>query len=746
MTRILIRCDASLMIGSGHVMRCRTLARELRRGGAAATFLCRRQPGDLINLLEPEFAVLALPEQTLAACDGLDGRDLYTSWLGCTQDQDAAQCLEVLANAGINSASWIVADHYGLDARWEAQMLAGLSGEDAAPKLLVIDDLADRTHQADLLLDQNFFGEATHQRYQDLVPPQCCQFLGPDYALLGPEYAQLHPLVPPRTELLRVLVFFGGVDPDNLSGRALEALLDPALVDLAVDVVLGLHSPHRQEVAELVARRPNTTLHGPLPSLAGLIARADLAIGAGGATTWERACLRLPSLVVAIAANQLPFSEALDQAGHLLLLGDGASVTAEQIRSALLRLLIKPKPEKAATALTDGWGAPRIAMAMLGPQGAISLRPAIAADEALLLHWANEPQVRTNGFTQVPIAPEDHHHWFQRGLTDPNRLLLIATTEDGCPFGQIRFDRKPASSQVDASEAAVTLSLDRCARGNGLAADLVRLGLQAMEQRWSPTPEAVAEVLKSNTASNACFALDGFTSDSELFLESLPPLTGDKSLALAPCRITLLSDFGSWLNAFLPDLITALWRRGHAVRWIHTPAALCPGDVCLLLSCGRLLNADQLGLHRHNLVVHESALPQGQGWSPMTWQILEGTSSIPITLFEAVADLDAGPIYLKQQITLQGHELVGEWRALQARATFELCLAWFDRHQEVVNAAKPQYGEASHYPRRGPADSRLDPELSLAEQFNLLRVVDNQRYPAYFQWRGRSYILNLQSE
>ena len=103
-------------------------------------------------------------------------------------------------------------------------------------------------------------------------------------------------------------VFFGGVDPDNLTGRTLEVLLDPALAHLAVDV-LGRQSPHRQSVADLVAQRPFTTLHGPLPSLAGLIARADLAIGAGGATTWERACLKLPSLVVAIAENQAPFAE-----------------------------------------------------------------------------------------------------------------------------------------------------------------------------------------------------------------------------------------------------------------------------------------------------------------------------------------------------------------------------------------------------------------------------------------------------
>jgi UDP-2,4-diacetamido-2,4,6-trideoxy-beta-L-altropyranose hydrolase len=741
MTRILIRCDASLMIGSGHVMRCRTLARELVRRGAEPIFLCRRQFGDLISLLEQEFSVLALPQQMSAACDGFDGRDLYSSWLGCTQEQDAAQCLEILASAGIISASWIVVDHYGLDARWESLLLAGLSGSDAAAKLLVIDDLADRTHEADLLLDQNFFGEATYHRYKDLVPPQCLQLLGPHYALLGPEYARLHPLVPQRSELRRVLVFFGGVDPDNLSGRALEALLDPSLADLVVDVVLGPHSPHRQVVEELVACRPHTKLHGPLPSLAGLMARADLAIGAAGATTWERSCLRLPSLVVAIAANQLPFAEALDQAGHLHLLGDGASVTAEQIHSALLPLTTELNFRKEAPALTDGWGAPRLSMAMLGLQGAISMRPATATDQALLLHLANDPQVRADSFLQDPIARQDPQHLFQNGLIDPNLFLLIGMTADGCPIGLIRSERQPATVQAATSEATVDFLLDRCARGKVPSAELVHLCLLALDQRWGPASEAIGDVLSANTTRHACFTRAGFTSDSELLWTAPPPVLGPQTLALANSRITLLSDRGTWLNAFLPDLITALWNRGHAVRWIHNPAALCSGDVCLLLSCGRLLNTEQLALHRHNLVIHASALPQGQGWSPMTWQILEGASSIPITLFEAVADLDAGSIYLQQHIVLNGHELAVDWRLPLAQATSDLCLAWFDRYHEVVNASLPQHGEASHYRRRRPTDSQLDPELSLAEQFNLLRVVDNDSYPAFFYWQNNRYDL-----
>ena len=493
-------------------MRCRTLARELQRRGAHITFLCRRQPGDLIGLLEQEFSVLSLPEQPLAACDGFEGRDLYSAWLGCSQDHDADQCLQALVVARITSANWLVADHYGLDATWENKLLIGLA-VDRRPRLLVIDDLADRPHLSDLLLDQNFFGEATEHRYQSLVPAHCRQLLGSHYALLGPEYSQLHPLLPPRTELRRVLVFFGGVDPNNLTGRALEALMDPAMADLAVDVVLGRQSPHRQAVEELVVRRPHTTLHGPLPSLAGLIARADLAIGAGGATTWERACLGLPSLVVTVAANQLPFAQALVQAGYLHWLGDAATVSADQIRAALLARIAEPYAREAGSDLTDGWGVNRHATAKLGPHGIVKLRPATAADEALLLRWANDPQVRANSFSPEPIKADDHHIWFKETLADFNRLLLIATAVDGCPIGQIRFDRKPEMVGGPANEAKLSLSLDRCARGHGLASEQVHLGLQAVVQRWGPDIVVVAEVLSNNVASNACFARSGFEPD-----------------------------------------------------------------------------------------------------------------------------------------------------------------------------------------------------------------------------------------
>jgi UDP-2,4-diacetamido-2,4,6-trideoxy-beta-L-altropyranose hydrolase len=480
MMQILIRADASFSIGSGHVMRCRTLARELQRRGATITFLCRRQPGDLIDLLQQDFQVLALPELSLVSHEGLQGRSIYRAWLGCSQNQDAADCLKALVKANIRSADWLVVDHYGLDAQWEAQVVDGL----AMSKLLVIDDLADRLHVADLLIDQNFFGAASEDRYQSLVAGSCTQLLGPQYALLSPEYALLHKLVPARTEIKRVLVFFGGVDPDNLTGRALEALQATELSELTVDVVIGWQSPHREAVERQAARRPNTRLHGPQTSLAGLIARADLAIGAGGATTLERACLGLPSLVVTIADNQLPCIQALDDCGNVQLLGTSKEVGADKIRQALILTLQEPWPRSTGQDLCDGWGIGRVAISLMGCQLPIQLRPATANDEALLLRWANETQMHTEGCSTRQISVDNEVILGQNIWTNINHLQLIVSDASGCPIGQIRFCRHPLGSTIEPCEHHIDLSLDRCARRLLLADEVVDLAIQTMTKRW----------------------------------------------------------------------------------------------------------------------------------------------------------------------------------------------------------------------------------------------------------------------
>lgn len=153
--------------------------------------------------------------------------------------------------------------------------------------------------------------------------------------------------------------------------------------------------------------------------------------------------------------------------------------------------------------------------------------------------------------------------------------------------------------------------------------------------------------------------------------------------------------------------------------------------------------ASILKLYKHNLVVHESALPKGKGWSPLTWQILEGKNCIPVTLLEATEKVDSGVIYAQEWIDFEGHELIEEMRQAQAKATVCLCKRFVNEYPKILNQARKQHGKESFYIRRGLADSELNPKQSIEAQFNLLRIVDNKRYPAHFFFKGLEYMLRI---
>ena len=183
---------------------------------------------------------------------------------------------------------------------------------------------------------------------------------------------------------------------------------------------------------------------------------------------------------------------------------------------------------------------------------------------------------------------------------------------------------------------------------------------------------------------------------------------------------------------------------GHDVIIAHSIKDSQPADFCFCLSFGQILPTSVRSQFKHTLVVHGSDLPQGRGWAPMAWQLLEGKNRIPVTLFEAADAVDAGPIYLQEWIALNGTELNHEWRRLQAEAINCLCVQWVGEYPEILNKARMQTGEPSFYPRRKPEHSHLDATKTIAEQFDLLRVVDNERYPAYFEIRGNRYSIRIE--
>ena len=209
-----------------------------------------------------------------------------------------------------------------------------------------------------------------------------------------------------------------------------------------------------------------------------------------------------------------------------------------------------------------------------------------------------------------------------------------------------------------------------------------------------------------------------------------------------PRRVSVVVDNESWILGHAQDLVEALNRAGDRAALCRDHADIGEGAVAFFLGCVHIAGPRVLALNRRNLVVHASDLPRGRGFSPLTWQILEGRDRIPVCLFEAVAEADAGPVVYRDHLDFEGHELIGEMRAAQGEMTVALCLRFMD--EAAPPAGAPQVGEPSAYPRRTPEDSRLDPDATIARQFGLLRVVDNARYPAYFDLKGQRYRITIE--
>lgn len=205
--------------------------------------------------------------------------------------------------------------------------------------------------------------------------------------------------------------------------------------------------------------------------------------------------------------------------------------------------------------------------------------------------------------------------------------------------------------------------------------------------------------------------------------------------------VSVVVDNPSWILPHADSLVAKARAAGHDAYLCRTHDDVRDGAVAFYLGCVRITPAPVLARNRRNLVVHESLLPKGRGFSPLSWTILEGRNEVPVCLIDAAEDVDAGNIIFQDTLRFRGDELIGEMREALGAITVDLCLRFLGA--DPYPAGCPQAGEPSYYKRRTPADSRLDPEKTIAEQFDLLRIVDNERYPAFFTYRGCTYRLNV---
>ncbi|OGJ60239.1 hypothetical protein A2635_05535 [Candidatus Peribacteria bacterium RIFCSPHIGHO2_01_FULL_51_9] len=200
----------------------------------------------------------------------------------------------------------------------------------------------------------------------------------------------------------------------------------------------------------------------------------------------------------------------------------------------------------------------------------------------------------------------------------------------------------------------------------------------------------------------------------------------------------------TWYAPYADTLAREIKARGHTLTRVGSAETLPKGDVAFFLSCERIIPAELLKRNAYNIVIHASAVPEGRGWSPMAWQILEGKSEIVVSMFEAAETVDSGDVYDRERVRFEGHELIDELRVKEAAAIQTLALRSLTLMENGDMRGETQTGEPTFYARRKPNDSELDPARSIAEQFDLLRVVDNERYPAFFTLHGHTYILKIE--
>lgn len=350
-------------------MRCLTLADALREEESKVSFICRNLPGNLCDFVGKKgFKVYRLPYIT-SQFDDKRQNTHHTQWLGVTWETDAEQTKAILMK-NPHDINWLVVDHYALDKQWEMQMSPFVK------KIMIIDDLADRPHDCDLVLDQNY--TQSENRYNGLVPDTCIRLIGPRYTLLRPQFRKTRENLRGRDgKVQRILIFMGGADPGNVTCKVLRAIQMLNQPSISIDVVIGASNTHANEVEALTSNMSDTTCHFHVENMAELMANADLCIGAGGSTAWERCCLGLPSVVMILADNQKDIAEELEKEGVVVNLGWHEDVTEMDIKNAVENLLADSDKRKSMSLkgkeITDGMGANRVIEKMIFSTVAVSI-------------------------------------------------------------------------------------------------------------------------------------------------------------------------------------------------------------------------------------------------------------------------------------------------------------------------------------------------------------------------------------
>ncbi len=501
---VAFRVDASVDIGTGHVMRCLTLADALTAENIRCYFISREHPGNLIDFVRAKgYTVYNLPtcRSKPAGQDVLPNATLprHAPWLGCSWEVDATDTASVLATL---TPDWLIVDHYGIDSKWEKALKRHYG------KLLVIDDLADRPHECDLLLDFNY--SRTQEDYKSLVPTHCIVLAGPRYTLLRRQFlAKCEASWARRNnknEIRHILIQMGGMDTSNHTCKVLSALQECHLpLDTRITVVLGAKAPGIDIVRAKAADMKYTThVFVATEKMAHIMGLADIAVGSGGIALYERLFMGLPSIVRPIAENQIEHLHRMATAGLCQIYRSIPELT-DKIQRAF-REGIPPPPR------VVGYGTGEVVRGLLSET--VTLRPPRALDIRRSFAWLQDDELRTSFLMRDKPNRRGHIHYWKKLLCDKDQYVFsvyYGTSHVGnAGVKNISWERREAELWLYIGE--------RTARRKGIGRQILMELERFIRDNLSLT-RSVLHVRKENTPALHLYNNAGYKQTKDVPLE-----------------------------------------------------------------------------------------------------------------------------------------------------------------------------------------------------------------------------------
>ena len=506
---IVFRVDASYKIGSGHLIRCRNLARVFKQRGLSVAFVCREYQINLIQELRDEFIVFFLNKNKINP--NYEVHNTYKNWLGCSEEEDAKDTFNALVNSKFRIPNFIFIDSYSIGINWQETINKKFKREynissNLSLKYVFIDDIANRNFKADILINQNYYPYDHNNEYKFLTIKPKIQLIGSYFSILGKEYLLSMPFKKNSSKnIKRILIYFGSSDQTGINLFVAKILKDKIFDHFFIDFVLPQNNKDNPEIIDLLNKKSNVKTYFNLPSLFDLIKNADLSIGAGGTSNLERLYMKLDSFVISVASNQKKICERLHSNKFIYYLGHVGTINPKKVILALSMYINNKIYFEDPHFIIDNKGIDRIYSLFAGAKSPFIIREANFEDIYILWNWRNDQNVRKQSFNKEFVTIEEHKEWFKNSLSNKNRLQFIILDSNNVPLGQVRFDKLKGQSKV-----LIDISVDKIFRGKKYGKKIMSMAINKMIEEWGKKNNLVANILIENIRSKNLFSKYGF--------------------------------------------------------------------------------------------------------------------------------------------------------------------------------------------------------------------------------------------